>query len=291
MSREKHPFIRKRALFIDGVLGNGYVSAHVELGNPNGKHMAIFSPDRLSRSHRNGKSVRVSITGCRMPNASLSLARKPRGAARAHAPYPKTEIYPRKTVLCIEDDRDTAELISEELEHRGFSVIIANNGQEGWSLLLKSRPDIILSDINMPFMSGFEILEGLKAITPRFARVPFIFLTALRDRSDELKGRLLGADDYVAKPIDFNLLHAIINARLKSIARMNPWPTRCKLNDREIEALMWAARGKTSEEIALIMSISERTVNFHLNNARDKLGVATRIQAAVKATVAGFIEL
>ena len=53
---------------------------------------------------------------------------------------------------------------------------------------------------------------------------------------------------------------------------------------------MLAARGKTSEEFSLIMSIAERTVNFNLNNARDKLGVATRIQAAVKATIAGFIE-
>jgi len=51
-----------------------------------------------------------------------------------------------------------------------------------------------------------------------------------------------------------------------------------------------AARGKTCEDIATIMSIAERTVNFHLNNARNKLGVATRIQAAVKATIAGFIE-
>jgi DNA-binding NarL/FixJ family response regulator len=142
----------------------------------------------------------------------------------------------------------------------------------------------------MPFMSGFEILEGLKAIAPRFARVPFIFLTAMNDRNDELKGRLLGADDYVAKPIDFNLLHAIINARIRRAARMQLWPTQHHLNDREIEALMWAARGKTSEEISLIMAIAERTVNFHLNNARDKLGVATRIQAAVKATIAGFIE-
>jgi DNA-binding NarL/FixJ family response regulator len=225
-----------------------------------------------------------------MPNASLSLARKPLAPSVVDDLDAKAESELRKTVLCIEDDQDTAELVCEELQNRGFSVIVANNGQEGWSLLLKSQPDIILSDINMPFMSGFEILEGLKAITPRFANVPFIFLTALNDRNDELKGRLLGADDYVAKPIDFNLLHAIINTRLKSVARMRLWPTRCNLNDREIKALMWAARGKTSEEIALIMSISERTVNFHLNNARDKLGVATRIQAAVKATVAGFIE-
>ena len=64
-----------------------------------------------------------------------------------------TESEPRKTVLCMEDDRDTAELICEELQNRGFFVIVANNGQEGWSLLLKSHPDIILSDINMHFMS------------------------------------------------------------------------------------------------------------------------------------------
>ncbi len=194
------------------------------------------------------------------------------------------------SVLCIEDDADTAALIAEELEARGFGVIVAADGQKGWALLLKSQPDIILSDINLPFMSGFEILESLTGLAPRLRRVPFIFLTALNDRAAELKGRMLGADDYIAKPIDFDLLETILRARIRGVARMNLWPDKCRLNDREIEALMWAARGKTSEEIATILSIAERTVNFHLNNARDKLGVATRIQAAVKATIAGFID-
>ncbi len=202
----------------------------------------------------------------------------------------KPERDARQTVLCIEDDQETAALIAEELESRGFAVIMANNGQQGLALLLKTRPDIILSDINMPFMSGFEVLENLTAIAPRYSKVPFIFLTALSDREDELKGWSLGADDYVTKPIDFDLLHAIINARIKGVARMSVCSEQCKLNDREIEALMWAARGKTSEEVAIILDIAERTVNFHLNNARNKLGVATRIQAAVKATIAGYIE-
>ena len=193
-------------------------------------------------------------------------------------------------VLCIEDDWDTATLISEELEQRGFCSLVAKDGREGWSLLLRSQPDAILCDINLPFMSGLEILEALTTIAPRFAQVPFIFLTALNTRADELKGRRLGADDYIAKPIDFDLLEAIIKARLNGVARMGVWPEKCALNDREIETLMWAARGKTSEEIATITSIAERTVNFHLNNAREKLGVATRIQAAVKATIAGIIE-
>ncbi|HTO80358.1 MAG TPA: response regulator transcription factor [Methylocystis sp.] len=202
----------------------------------------------------------------------------------------KVERSAKPMVLCIEDDWDAATLISEELEQRGFNVVVAHDGREGWSLLLRSRPDAILCDINLPFMSGFEILEALTAIAPRFARVPFIFLTALNARADELKGRRLGADDYVAKPVDFDLLETIVKARLKGVARMSVWPEKCALNDREIETLMWAARGKTSEEIATITSIAERTVNFHLNNARDKLGVATRIQAAVKATIAGIIE-
>jgi len=225
----------------------------------------------------------------RMSNASLSVARAATGFASdvrfAHVVKDR-----RPVVLCIEDDLDTAGLVEEELESRGFSTIMANDGRAGWSLLLKSQPDVIISDINMPYMSGFEILESLTALAPRFARVPFIFLTALNDRADELRGRQLGADDYVAKPVDFDLLESIIKARLKGVARMAVWPEKCNLNDREIETLRWAARGKTAEEIATIMSIAERTVNFHLNNARDKLGVATRIQAAVKATIAGLIE-
>jgi DNA-binding NarL/FixJ family response regulator len=228
--------------------------------------------------------------GHRMVKASLFLAvEKPASGAEPH-PKPRLAASDPPTVLCIEDDRDMAALIGEELESRGFRVLLAHDGQQGLSLLLKAKPDVILSDINLPTMTGLELLEALNEHAPRFARVPFIFLTALNGREDELKGRRLGADDYIAKPVDFDVLHAIIDARLKGVARRNVWKSQCDLNDREIEALMWAARGKTTEDIAAIMSITERTVHFHLNNARDKLGVATRIQAAVKATVAGFIE-
>lgn len=225
-----------------------------------------------------------------MSQASLSVASAAQPVFTGDDLTTKVERGGRPSVLCIEDDWDTATLICEEMEQRGFDVLVANDGREGWAMLLRSRPDVILCDISLPYMSGLEILESLTTIAPRFARVPFIFLTALNARADELKGRRLGADDYVAKPVDFDLLETIIKARIKGVARMGVWPEKCALNDREIETLMWAARGKTSEEIATITSIAERTVNFHLNNAREKLGVATRIQAAVKATIAGIIE-
>jgi DNA-binding response OmpR family regulator len=196
----------------------------------------------------------------------------------------------KKRILCIEDDPETASLLAEELTDRGFAVSVAHNGQEGFSAILKDAPDLVLCDISMPVMSGFEVLERLTAIAPRFSRMPFVFLTALTDRETELKGRQLGADDYVTKPIDFDVLTAIIRARLARVARSEIWPLSVGLNEREIETLTWAARGKTSAEIAQILGLSKRTVDFHIDNARTKLGATTRIEAAIKAVSGKLIE-
>ena len=120
--------------------------------------------------------------------------------------------------------------------------------------------------------------------------MPFVFLTALTDRNSELKGRLLGADDYVTKPIDFDVLAAIIAARLTNVARTDLWAREVQLNDREVETLTWVARGKTSDEIAEILNLAKRTVDFHVDNAHNKLGVTTRTQAAVKAVTSRLID-
>jgi len=196
----------------------------------------------------------------------------------------------RKKILCIEDDRETAALIAEELVERGFEISIAHDGRAGLAAVLKTMPDLVLSDISMPVMSGFELLERLTALEPRFAKMPFIFLTALTDRDNELKGRHLGADDYVTKPIDFEVLTTIINARLAGVARSELWPKLVQLNDREVETLTWVARGKTSAEIAQILGLTKRTVDFHIDNARTKLGAATRTQAVIKAATGRLID-
>jgi len=196
----------------------------------------------------------------------------------------------RRKILCIEDDGETAALIGEDLGERGFEVTLAQDGHAGLAAILGGHPDLVLCDINMPVMSGFEVLERLTAMAPRFQNMPFVFLTALTDRDTQLRGRQLGADDYVTKPIDFDLLAAIICARLARVARSEIWPQQVTLSERELEALTWAARGKTSDEIALILGLSKRTVDFHVDNARAKLGVATRIQAVVKAVAGKLIE-
>jgi DNA-binding NarL/FixJ family response regulator len=199
-------------------------------------------------------------------------------------------VPPPKKILCVEDDLETATLIAEEFEERGYEMALAHDGQAGFAAVLTATPDIVLCDVSMPVMSGFELLDRLVELTPRFASMPFIFLTALGDRDNQLKGRRLGADDYVVKPIDFEIHDSIIRARLAKVARTESWTRQIDLSDREVESLTWAARGKTSTEIAQIIGTSKRNVDFHIETACRKLNVATRVQAAVKAISGRLID-
>jgi len=197
----------------------------------------------------------------------------------------------RKHILCIDDDHETADLIAEDLVDRGFHVTAAHGGQAGLSVIRHHRPDLVLADISMPGVSGFDVLERLVGLVSDYGRIPLVFLTALTDRDTELRARRLGADDYVTKPIDFDILVTIIEARLAGVARRDIWMKNINLNKRETEVLAWAARGKTSMEIAQILELTKRAVDFHADSARAKLNASTRMHAAVKAASAGLIEL
>lgn len=190
-------------------------------------------------------------------------------------------------LLCIEDDPDTRALLVEELEDAGYDVRAAADGADGLTEALSFRPDLILCDVMLPRLSGFDLLEKYGALVPNVP--PFIFLTALTDRDNVLKGRRLGADDYVTKPIDFDILLEIVKRRLSRAAPAAPASGSHDLTDREIETLTWVARGKSSSEIAEMLGISERTVNFHVENVMRKLDVVSRVQAAVVAVQSGWI--
>jgi DNA-binding response OmpR family regulator len=193
-------------------------------------------------------------------------------------------------ILCVEDDRQMAALLAEDLCDRGFQVALAYDGQAGLDALLRDTPDLALVDINMPGLSGLELLEQAKKLAPRFSATPFVFLTASCDRETELTAWRLGAEDYVTKPFDFEVLAALINARLRRIPRGGRQTIRTELGQREVETLTWAARGKSSTEIGEILGLSKRTVDFHIERARSKLGVATRVQAVMKATTGQLID-
>ena len=114
------------------------------------------------------------------------------------------------TILCIDDESDIRSLLVEELQDAGFNTLEAEDGQQGLQIIQQKWPDIVVSDISMPVMNGLELLAEIQINHPEFSNIPFILLTALTDRVNELAGLEGGAADYLTKPVDFDLLLAKI---------------------------------------------------------------------------------
>jgi CheY-like chemotaxis protein len=113
-------------------------------------------------------------------------------------------------VLVIEDERFIAENIQDLLSMEGYDVKYALDGLEGIKQLETYLPDVILCDIMMPELDGYEVLNYVHS-TPTTASIPFIFLTALADRQSVEKGRVMGVTDYIPKPFTINQLLDSVN--------------------------------------------------------------------------------
>jgi two-component system KDP operon response regulator KdpE len=116
-----------------------------------------------------------------------------------------------KTVLVVDDESRMVEFIAMNLELEGFRVVRAANGSEALEKASREHPDLVLLDIMMPEMDGFETLEGLRETSS----VPVIFLTAKSEEVDRIKGLDLGADDYITKPFSPRELVSRIRAVLR----------------------------------------------------------------------------
>lgn len=117
-------------------------------------------------------------------------------------------------LLLAEDDIDFGNILSQYVSLSGFEVILARNGREAWELFHSNRPDICVLDVMMPEMDGFTLAEKMRAEEPG---IPFIFLTAKTLREDIMKGLRLGADDYITKPFDPEMLMLRINNILRRV--------------------------------------------------------------------------
>ncbi|WP_413165259.1 EAL domain-containing protein [Capilliphycus salinus ALCB114379] len=117
------------------------------------------------------------------------------------------------TILVIEDDRQVQENIKEILELEDFDLLLAENGRQGIKKAKQFLPDLIVCDVMMPQMDGFEVLSSLQSIEVT-SNIPFIFLTAKADRNDLRQGMELGADDYLTKPFTPKELLKAIRIRL-----------------------------------------------------------------------------
>jgi two-component system cell cycle response regulator DivK len=105
----------------------------------------------------------------------------------------------KKRVLVVEDHEDNRQILRDLLGSAGFEIVEAENGEEAVTLAETSRPDVILMDIQLPVLDGYEATRRIKA-DPRLRSIPVIVVTSYALSGDEEKARLAGCDDYVSKP-------------------------------------------------------------------------------------------
>jgi DNA-binding response OmpR family regulator len=121
-------------------------------------------------------------------------------------------------ILLIDDDETLLELLVDHLQVAGYATIPTHSGQEGLQKVAAEQPDLILLDVMMPGMTGWEVCQKLRQDTA----VPIIMLTAKEQELDKLRGFRLGVDDYVTKPFSFAELTARIGAVLARVQRTDP---------------------------------------------------------------------
>ncbi len=110
----------------------------------------------------------------------------------------------KATILLIDDETQFLTLLTDILELRGYSVIIADNGKDGYDLAASKRPDLIILDLAMPNMDGGQVAQQLRE-TPETEHIPIIFLTGLLSKDIEANNKhLVGGNIMFAKPCDFN---------------------------------------------------------------------------------------
>lgn len=127
-------------------------------------------------------------------------------------------------ILIVDDDRVTLELLRTELTLSGYSVRCAHGGAAGLAAAFLDPPDLVLSDVMMPDLDGFEVVRQLKA-HPATRAVPVVLVTSLNARSERLRGLAAGADDFLTRPVDTTELEARVRSLLRSKARYDQLQT------------------------------------------------------------------
>ena len=153
---------------------------------------------------RDGKRTKICCKACGSP---LGEVRPGTAAGPAAAPPPSPK------VLCIDDDRLLLALFTDTLEGHNFRAITATDGPSGIEVARKERPDVVLVDVMMPKMSGFDVCRQMRA-DPVLRRTPIIILTAMADPRLKEKGLEAGANLAMQKPFDPNQLIGLIRKAL-----------------------------------------------------------------------------
>ena len=166
------------------------------------------------------------------------------------------------TILIVDDSPMSREMLEGILAPEGYALITAANGEQGLEKARRHRPDLILLDVLMPGMNGFEVCEELRK-DPATAEAPVIFLTSLEDRESRLKGIKAGADDFLLKPFDA----AELILRVRTITRLN----RFKRINLQRERFQWVV--EEAEDGHLVLDHSD-TILYANPTARTMLGLS-----------------
>ena len=137
-----------------------------------------------------------------------------------------------ESILVVEDDSSIAKGLSQNLQFEGFSVFQAADGERGLELAVNKQPDLVLLDVMMPKMNGFEVLRELRR---REIEIPVIMLTAKGEELDKVRGLEMGADDYVTKPFGLPELLARIHAVLRRKRRLDQAMEKVSFGDIQID--------------------------------------------------------
>jgi DNA-binding response OmpR family regulator len=116
-------------------------------------------------------------------------------------------------ILFVDDEPDTLTMIASGLEQKGFAVLQSSSGEGALDLLNSNTPDLIIADLRMQPMNGFELFQQVKK-NPKFVTTPFLFFTAVDEVLAKKYGQKLGVDAYITKPIELDDLVSIINNKL-----------------------------------------------------------------------------
>lgn len=212
-------------------------------------------------------------------------------------------------ILLVDDEPGLRQAVQEYLQESGFGVTVAGNATDAWGLLQQETPDLIISDIMMPQVDGYEFLKQLRADS-RFSSLPVVFLTARGMTSDRILGYQAGCDAYLAKPFDPDELVALVenlldrriavtatkdsNEQLEDIAKQiaeirsllnqkggiitTPSPIRIDLTPREQSVLDLVTQGLMNKEIARQLETSVRNVEKYVSRLFGKTGTNSRTE-------------
>lgn len=164
-----------------------------------------------------------------------------------------------RTVLVVDDSRTNLNVIGSRLGQAGYLVVLCDNGREALDLIAGRGFDLVLLDMMMPGMSGIEVLAELRA-NPRTADLPVIMITARSDTGATVEALAAGADDYVAKPFDFDVLEARIERTLARSARISELKRAVAALDARIAARAMEL-GEARTELAVTRADRARLVS------------------------------